>query len=412
LHNQIYCFILNLESTLKSNFTPKSPKGDFLQITHFHALPPVCRQAGFRRLGGKTIEIVISTFRNELNNLNLKSMKTNNVNHKTIRCCLFIFILTLSGLIINITNIHAQIVIHTINVNNRNELADFFKYTDIRSPLISAHRGGGRIGFPENCIATFENTLQYTPSIFEIDPRLTKDSVIVLMHDEILERTTTGNGKLIDYTCEELQELFLKDKYGNITRNHIPLLADALEWCKGKTILVLDDKNVPYEKVTELVRKHNAFSNILMTVRSAEIASKLYELDNRFMFEAYIFNLKNFSEFESAGIPWSNVMIAYIGPKDLPENVELYKELNKRGVKAMVSGASNLDKLYLAGNTGVYKELFSHGSDIIESDLPVEVAIELNSLINTNSSINNYFGEKVIPLNEMQYLPGLMNQTK
>ena len=85
-------------------------------------------------------------------------------------------------------NMNAQIVIHTININNREELTDFFRYEENNSPLISGHRGGARIGFPENCIATLENTLQYTPAIFEIDPRLTKDSVVVLMHDGTLDR--------------------------------------------------------------------------------------------------------------------------------------------------------------------------------------------------------------------------------
>ncbi len=323
---------------------------------------------------------------------------------------LFIFILTGQALIINSDIIYAQIVIHTININNRDDADDFFKFTAIRSPLISAHRGGARTGFPENCIATFENTLQYTPSIFEIDPRLTKDSIIVLMHDETIQRTSTGTGKLTDYTWEEVQKFYLKDECGNITRYRIPLLDDVIEWSKGKTILVLDDKNVPYEKITEIVRKHDAFSHILMTVRSAEKAHKLYDLDNRFLFEAYIFNMQHIREFETAGIPWSNVKIAYVGPRDLPDNITLYNELNKRGVKAMVSGASILDKIYMEGNINIFDEIFIHGSDIIESNIPIELAMEMIKFFNKDSQINKYFGQKEIPLNEVKYLPGLINQ--
>ena len=229
------------------------------------------------------------------------------------------------------------------------------------------------------------------------------------MHDGTLDRTTTGKGRLTDHTWEELQNLHLKDKYGNITMYRIPLLEEVIKWSKGKTILVLDDKNVPYERIINMLRIHDAFSNVLMTVRNAEKAKKLYELDNRIMFEAYVFNRKHIAEFEAAGIPWSNIMIAYVGPADLPENISLYDELNKRGVKAMVSGSSVLDKLYLAGNTGIYSKVFNHGSDIIESDLPVEVALELMNYINKDSRVNKYLGRKEIPWDEMQYLPGLLN---
>lgn len=84
--------------------------------------------------------------------------------------------------------------INTLKISSTNDLLDYFKYTGNDVPLISGHRGGTTKGFPENCIATFENTLRYTPAFFEIDPRLTKDSVIVLMHDATLERTTNGTG--------------------------------------------------------------------------------------------------------------------------------------------------------------------------------------------------------------------------
>lgn len=48
------------------------------------------------------------------------------------------------------------------------------------------------MGYAENCIEGLENVLTQMPAFFEIDPRLTKDSVIVLMHDATLDRTTTG----------------------------------------------------------------------------------------------------------------------------------------------------------------------------------------------------------------------------
>lgn len=59
-------------------------------------------------------------------------------------------------------------------------------------------------------------------AFFELDPRLTKDSVIVLMHDTTIDRTTAGKGKLAEYTWEELQSFRLKDSEGNPTPYKIP----------------------------------------------------------------------------------------------------------------------------------------------------------------------------------------------
>src|SRR5690606_30935720 len=120
-------------------------------------------------------------------------------------------------------------------------------------------------GLPENSIAGMEGGLRHTPAFFEIDPRLTKDSVIVLMHDATLDRTTNGTGKLADYTWAEVQQLRLKDRDGNVTSYGIPTLDEVIEWARGKTVLNLDQKDVPIELSAEIIRKHNAYSFVMVT---------------------------------------------------------------------------------------------------------------------------------------------------
>ena len=139
----------------------------------------------------------------------------------------------------------AQAKLHTLKVKTAKDLHAYFQFTGNDPLLIAGHRGGMVKGFPENSIATFENTLKHTPAFFEIDPRLTKDSVMVLMHDATLDRTTTGKGKLSDYTYEELKKFRLKDAEGNVTDFPIPTLSEVIEWARGKTILNLDHKDVP-----------------------------------------------------------------------------------------------------------------------------------------------------------------------
>ena len=77
---------------------------------------------------------------------------------------------------------------HYITVKNSRDLQAYFRYAPDRPIVISGHRGGMLDGYPENCIESFEKTLSYMESFFEIDPRLTKDGIIVLMHDETIDR--------------------------------------------------------------------------------------------------------------------------------------------------------------------------------------------------------------------------------
>ena len=78
--------------------------------------------------------------------------------------------------------------------------------------MVSGHRVLGNTQFPDNSLEGLQYATERVPGIFfEIDPRLTKDSVIILMHDETLDRTTNATGKVSESTFEELKEVRLRD---------------------------------------------------------------------------------------------------------------------------------------------------------------------------------------------------------
>src|SRR5690606_29871083 len=183
--------------------------------------------------------------------------------------------------------------------------------------------GGKEPGFPENSIEALENTLRYFPAIFEIDPRLTKDSVIVLFHDATLERTSDGKGKLMDYSWEELQKIKLKDADGNLTPYQIPSLREAINWAKGKTILNLDYKDVPLALTAKTLIGWNALSHVMLTVHSPDQAKYYLSQNSNFMFSAFIRDFDELAAYEKAEIPWGQ-LLAYVGPLSTPENKSLY----------------------------------------------------------------------------------------
>lgn len=260
--------------------------------------------------------------------------------------------------------------LHVLPVKTTSDLHSFFHYTGKSNPIISGHRGG----YPENAIETFQYVLKHTPAFFEIDPRLTKDSVIVLLHDSTLDRTTTGKGRLADFTWEEVKKFRLKDKDGNITPYRIPTLQEAIDWARGKTVLNLDKKDVPLQMTVNIIQKNNAANFVMVTVHNAKQAKFYNEADPQLMMSAFVKTEKAMKEYEAAGIPWKN-MIAYIGSENKPANKTMFELLHARGVMCMISAAPVYDKLAtVTARAEAYRDIFMQGADILESDYPVEVA--------------------------------------
>ena len=258
---------------------------------------------------------------------------------------------------------------HYITVKNSRDLQAYFRYAPDRPIVISGHRGGMLDGYPENCIESFEKTLSYMESFFEIDPRLTKDGIIVLMHDETIDRTTTGKGKVSDYTYAELQQFNLVDRNGNVTAFKIPTLKECLEWSKGKTILNLDIKDVPLEVMADFIETEKPV-NVMYTVHNASQAR--YYLDRKpdAMFSCWCKNREEFDNYEKAGIPWKQVM-AYVGPKMKPEQQPLYDALHRNGVMCMISVAPTHDRAKTeTEKTAGYRSEISTRPDVIETDYP------------------------------------------
>jgi glycerophosphoryl diester phosphodiesterase len=281
---------------------------------------------------------------------------------------------------------------HVLKLKSPQELHSFFKYTGRDIMLISGHRGGMVKGFPENSIATFENTLRHTPAFFEIDPRLTKDSVVILMHDATLDRTTTGKGKVSDYTYEQLKQFRLRDAEGNVTEYPIPTLSEVIEWARGKTILNLDHKDVPLETTARLIREHHAGAFVMVTVHSPAEAEYYLSHNPESMFSAFVKNKKDFESYEKASVPFSQ-MIAYIGPTVKPENKELYALLNRKGTMCMISAASSYDKLKNAEERkAAYRSVVQDGASILETDFPIEAARAIADLTNKKSTKKKFFG--------------------
>lgn len=279
--------------------------------------------------------------------------------------------------------------LHRIVLENTGDLKEFFSWQPAHVPLVSAHRGGPAPGYPENAIETFARVLHHTPAIIETDISLTKDSLLVMMHDNTLDRTTTGKGPVSDYTLAEIQELKLVDQEGNTTPYSAPSLPEVLNWGRGKVIYTLDvKKSVPLEMVVEAVEKANAEAYSAIIAYSLRDALKIHELNPELMISLSIQQPSDLERAIEAGLPAGNI-VAFTGTS--LSDPSLYQYLHEQGIYAILGTLGNLDKKAEARGDHLYRNFIGAGADILATDRPVEAAEALKPMVNVPERLRKYF---------------------
>ena len=277
---------------------------------------------------------------------------------------------------------------HHITLASVDELYRFLTYHEKRFPLISAHRGGPSEGFPENALETFDNNFRQQPLIIECDVHPTKDDVLVLMHDETLDRTTTGKGKLRDKELSELKKLQLKDVMGNVTNYRIPTLDEALQWGAGKVIFTIDVKrDVSYAAVIEAIRRNDAEAYCIIITYSADQAAVVHQLAPDVMISASIHSASDLLRLNDNSIP-DNRLIAFVGTHEADQ--ALYDLLHEHGIFCILGTMGNLDQQAAKRGDTVYSALVERGADVLSTDRPVEAGEALYRYRNQHQLTSRY----------------------
>jgi len=134
--------------------------------------------------------------------------------------------------------------------------------------LIIAHRGASSYA-PENTMAAFDLAIQMGASHLELDVHLTHDDHLVIIHDDTLDRTTSGMGPVASQTLAALQTLDAGAWFGEaFVGAHIPTLADVLTRYQGRAHLHIELKghtaHLP-QRTVDLVRAHGMTPHVTFT---------------------------------------------------------------------------------------------------------------------------------------------------
>jgi len=233
-------------------------------------------------------------------------------------------------------------------------------------PLVSAHRGGPMPGYPENALATFEHTLRYAPALIECDVRRSRDGALVLMHDETLERTSTGSGLVRAHTLDELRRLLLVDDRGVTTPFRIPTLAEALAWAEGRAVLTLDAKDdVPPRELVAAIRRMRAENRVVLITYTLDRLLTYHRLAPEVMLSATVETPADLEALLASGVDRSRI-IAFTGVGAV--HPEVIAGLHAHGIRAMLGTFGEIDGRAAVAGPVVYRALLDRGVDVLATD--------------------------------------------
>jgi glycerophosphoryl diester phosphodiesterase len=115
---------------------------------------------------------------------------------------------------------------------------------DSSAPLVIAHRGASE-RLPENTIAAFNLAIEIGADAVELDTMLTADGVPVVIHDQTLERSTNGSGRVSSKSAAEISQLFVCTKRdGDYSKEKVPTLEQVFTEVGGHILLNVELKNL------------------------------------------------------------------------------------------------------------------------------------------------------------------------
>ena len=241
----------------------------------------------------------------------------------------------------------------------------------LKLPKLIGHRGVKNL-CPENTIESINKAIDLGLNYIEIDVKISKDEIPILLHDDTLDRTTNGNGIAVNYEYEFLKNLDAgKFFYNKKTNNFIPKLSDVIDLCiKRKSNLNIElkpNKNFEKTNVRNILKLTNKINDIDFFFSSFDLVSfieisKFFSKSNRSLLidtfnDFSIDDLISISQKYNSNICGLNIEII---------SSEIVKKIKKNDLIVTVFSDKNI-------NLNEAIKCFNIGVDSIFTDDPTEL---------------------------------------
>lgn len=239
------------------------------------------------------------------------------------------------------------------------------------APLIVAHRGLLRHA-PENTLANFRACLELRLG-FELDVQRTKDGHLVCIHDDTVNRTTNGKGKVVEMTLSQIRKLdagsWFDSKFAD---EKVPTIAEVFElvaqYRHHDILIAVDLKSANVEKdVVQLAMKHRVLDRLLFigrTISEPKVRERLKATSKHAQTAAVANNADEFPAALKENPDW--VYVRYLPTK---AQVEAVHRVKKRVFIAGSKVSGNLPKNW--------QHVTDVGVDGVLTDYPLNLRLSL-----------------------------------
>lgn len=183
----------------------------------------------------------------------------------------------------------------------------------LRQVAVAAHRGGAKEA-PENTMEAFYHAVEAGCEWIELDVQQSKDGVLMVYHDDSMQRLTGAPGNIWDYTCAQLQQMKLQASFPSDTG--IPTFEQVLQFCRGKIKLNVELKENEYNRkhpiikqAVALLQQYGFVENCCITAYSLAVLEGVKREDPRLQ-TACLYDVKRDLPLDSPAFDWVSMAVA------------------------------------------------------------------------------------------------------
>lgn len=210
--------------------------------------------------------------------------------------------------------------------------------------MVAAHRAAHN-KYPENSLAAVKEAINQGIDIAEIDVRATKDSVLVIMHDATILRTTGQKGKVSDYTYAELQKFPLLFN-GKPTAEKIPTFDEVLKLAKDKILIDIDfkaDEDYAMGKTIDAIVAHKMEDQVLFFLYDHKDAAKVRAINPKIPIMPRVHNVDETYEALAMGDQGDKFPVLHVD--DSFYNDTTMMRVLKKGTRVWINALGKYDKM-------------------------------------------------------------------
>lgn len=240
--------------------------------------------------------------------------------------------------------------------------------------MICAHRAN-HIDAPENSLRSITDAINNELGMVELDIRQTKDGELILMHDNTINRTSNGSGKVSDLLLEDLMQFNLYKDNGTLTNEKIPSLKEVLLLSRGKIFIDLDVKIESYAKIYNVINQYGMLGQAMFTIDEVSDANILSSLNSESIVFPIVRNQIDYNDYINTNI---NISVMQFNSTTL-NNATLVETAKNANISIFGNMYINTTTTPKSDNYGQINNFINLEGSIIQTDYPLLIKNYLKS---------------------------------